>query len=37
MVRKMNERRMYYQQADLTVDNEDSISTNEFIQTILHA
>lgn len=37
IVRKLNERRMYYQQADVSIDNEDSISLNEFIQTILHA
>lgn len=37
IVRKLNERRMYYQQADVIVDNENDISTSEFIQTILHA
>ena len=37
IVRKLNERRMYYEQADVIVDKEDSISTSEFIQTILHA
>jgi shikimate kinase len=37
VIRKLNERRMYYEQADLTIDNENSISINEFIQTILHA
>ena len=37
IVRKLNERRMYYEQADVTIDNEDSISMNEFIQTVLHA
>ncbi|MBA4167374.1 MAG: shikimate kinase [Chitinophagaceae bacterium] len=37
IIRKLNERRMYYEQADVTLDNEDSISTNVFIQTILHA
>lgn len=37
IVRKLNERRIYYEQADVTIDNEDSISMNEFIQTILHA
>jgi len=37
IVRKLNERRMYYEQADVTIDNENSISINEFIQTILHA
>lgn len=35
--RKMNERRMYYEQADVIIDNEDSIPIPEFIQTILHA
>jgi shikimate kinase len=37
IIRKLNERRMYYQQADVTLDNENSISTTEFIQTIIHA
>jgi shikimate kinase len=37
IVRKLNERRMYYEQADVILDNENSISVNEFIQTILHA
>jgi shikimate kinase len=37
IIRKLNERKMYYEQADVTLDNEDSISTNVFIQTILHA
>ena len=37
IVRKLNERRMYYQQADLTIDNENSISVNYFVETILHA
>lgn len=36
IIRKLNERRMYYQQSDLTVDNENSISPAEFIQTIMH-
>jgi shikimate kinase len=37
IIRKLNERRMYYQQSDITLDNESKLSTNEFIQTILHA
>lgn len=37
IVRKLNERRMYYEQADITLDNEDSIPISEFLQTILHA
>lgn len=37
IVRKLNERRMYYEQADIVIDNENSISMNEFIQTVLHA
>jgi shikimate kinase len=37
IVRKLNERRIYYEQADVIIDNEDSISLNEFIQMILHA
>lgn len=35
IIRKLNERRMYYEQADIVVDNENSISTGEFIQAIL--
>ena len=37
IIRKLNERRMYYEQADVVIDNESSISTTEFIQTVLHA
>lgn len=37
IIRKLNERRMYYEQADVILDNENSISISEFIQTILHA
>ena len=37
IVRKLNERRMYYEQADVVIDKEDSISISEFIQTVLHA
>lgn len=37
IIRKLNERRIYYEQADVILDNENSISINEFIQTILHA
>lgn len=37
IIRKLNERRMYYQQADLTIDNENSISVNYLVETILHA
>lgn len=37
IVRKLNERRMYYEQADVTIDNENSIPATEFIQQILHA
>ena len=37
IVRKLNERRIYYEQADVIIDNEDSISITEFIQTVLHA
>ena len=37
IVRKLNERKMYYEQADVIIDNENSISMNEFIQTVLHA
>jgi shikimate kinase len=37
IIRKLNERRMYYQQADVTIDNENSISVNYFVETILHA
>lgn len=37
IIRKLNERRMYYEQADVTLDKEDAISMNDFIQTVLHA
>lgn len=37
IVRKLNERRMYYEQADVVIDNENSIAISDFIQTILHA
>ncbi|RYG29753.1 MAG: hypothetical protein EOO01_37750 [Chitinophagaceae bacterium] len=37
IIRKLNERRMYYEQADVIVDNENSIAMSELIQTILHA
>lgn len=37
IIRKLNERRMYYEQADVVIDKEDAISMNDFIQTVLHA
>lgn len=37
IVRKLNERRMYYELADVVIDNEDAFSMNDFIQTVLHA
>lgn len=37
IIRKLNERRMYYEQADVVLDKEDAISMNDFIQTVLHA
>ncbi|MFT3824622.1 MAG: shikimate kinase [Chitinophagaceae bacterium] len=37
ITRKLNERRIYYEQADVVFDKEDGISMNEFIQTVLHA
>jgi shikimate kinase len=37
IIKKMNERRMYYEQADLIIDNENDISVSEFAQIILHA
>ena len=37
IIRKLNERRMYYEQADVVFDKEEDISMNEFIQTVLHA
>jgi shikimate kinase len=37
IIKKMNERRMYYELADVTIDNENDISVSEFAQTILHA
>jgi shikimate kinase len=37
IIRKLNERRMYYEQADVIINKEDAISMNDFIQTVLHA
>lgn len=37
IIRKLNERRMYYEQADVVIDKEGSMPIAEFIQTILHA
>ncbi len=37
IVRKLNERRMYYEQANVVIDNESNMSPSHFIQTILHA
>jgi shikimate kinase len=37
IIRKLNERRMYYEQADVIIAKEDAISMNDFIQTVLHA
>lgn len=37
IIRKLNERRMYYEQADVVIDKEDCFSMNDFIQTVLHA
>jgi shikimate kinase len=37
VIRKLNERRMYYEQADVIIDNEHSIPPTELIQQILHA
>jgi shikimate kinase len=37
IVKKMNERRMYYEQADLIIDNENDITVSQFAQIILHA
>ena len=37
IIRKLNERRIYYEQADVTIDREDAYSMNDFIQTVLHA
>ena len=37
IIRKLNERRMYYELADVIIDNEDCFSMNDFIQTVLHA
>jgi shikimate kinase len=37
IIKKLNQRRMYYEQADVVIDNEDSISISQFIQTVLHA
>lgn len=37
IVRKLNERRMYYEQAQVVIDNESSITPSTFIQSVLHA
>lgn len=37
IVRKLNERRIYYEQAHLVIDNECQMSPSVFIQNILHA
>ncbi len=37
IVKKLNERKMYYEQANVVIDNESSITPSQFIQTILHA
>lgn len=37
ILRKLNERRIYYEQADVVIDREDAFSMNDFIQTVLHA
>ena len=37
IIRKLNERKMYYEQAQVIIDHESSISESSFIQTILHA
>lgn len=37
IVRKLNERRIYYEQAHLVIDNECQMSPSKFIQNILHA
>lgn len=37
IMRKLNERRIYYEQADVVIDREDAFSMNDFIQTVLHA
>ena len=37
VIRKLNERRIYYEQADVIIDKEDAYSMNDFIQTVLHA
>jgi shikimate kinase len=37
IIKKMNERRMYYEQADLVINNENDMTVSEFAQTILHA
>jgi len=37
IVRKINERRIYYEQAQVRIDNESDITPSKFIQSILHA
>jgi Shikimate kinase len=37
IIRKLNDRRMYYELADVVIDKEGGFTMNEFIQTVLHA
>lgn len=37
IIRKLNERRMYYEQADVILEKDSDLSINDFIQNILHA
>lgn len=37
IIKKLNQRRMYYEQADVVIDNEDTVTPAQFIQTVLHA
>ncbi|HRE50782.1 MAG TPA: shikimate kinase [Flavitalea sp.] len=36
IVRKLNERRLYYEQADVILEKDNDLSINDFIQNILH-
>jgi shikimate kinase len=37
IIRKLNERRLYYDQAQVRIDNESDMTPSKFIQSILHA
>lgn len=37
IIKKINERRLYYEQAQVRIDNESDITPSNFIQSIIHA